>query len=495
MSRQSPFQRKIIYLVGICLLLGLLVLSSSDLTRRRDEHGLSQAHLGQMDPTSETIKLATLGMRGIAANILWEKAHRYQMKKDYTNLSATLEQITRVQPNFISVWRFQAWNLSYNVSVQFDNFRDRYRWVIRGIDFLQKGITYNEREPRLRWEVGWFVSHKIGRADEHRQFRKLFKEDDDFHRRSWPHAVGEDRDNWLVGKHWFRRAEEVMKKYGVPMIGKSPLMLYSNAPMCQLAYAEALEKDGRFDEKAKVEWEIAAAEWHAYGERQIGTSYEDVPFVRLNELESIQEEADELFEQLRPLLETRRKEIEQENRTELTDEQLEVLEIPSSERSAEQQQLAEEAEQQIEVADEDVARRLEGADRTKAIELIKQLAVKQRVANVINRYREPVNFDYWKRRAELEQDDLTLSARKLIYDGAEKFALGELIPARDLFDDGLQAWREVLDKYPRWISEWTLRSELQDVAAVYRRLLELHPKDPPEPFILQDMLKPLGGEQ
>ena len=120
-------------------------------------------------------------MSGIAADILWEKGQRYKMKKDWTDLSATLKQIRKVQPNFIGVWRFQAWNLSYNVSHEFDDYRDRYRWVIRGIDFLKEGIQYNEHKPVLQWDVGWFIRHKIGRADEKKQFRKLFKEDDDFH--------------------------------------------------------------------------------------------------------------------------------------------------------------------------------------------------------------------------------------------------------------------------------------------------------------------------
>ena len=55
----------------------------------------------------------------MAANILWEKANDYQMKKDWANRAATLNQITKVQPNFINVWLNQAWNVSYNISVQF----------------------------------------------------------------------------------------------------------------------------------------------------------------------------------------------------------------------------------------------------------------------------------------------------------------------------------------------------------------------------------------
>ena len=76
-------------------------------------------------------------MRGVAANILWEKAHDYHRREDWVGLKATLEQIAKLQPNFISVWVYQGWNLSYNISVEFDNYRDRYYWVIQGIKFLE----------------------------------------------------------------------------------------------------------------------------------------------------------------------------------------------------------------------------------------------------------------------------------------------------------------------------------------------------------------------
>ena len=133
MSPRSAFRRKIIYLVVIAVLLaGLAGLGrpGGKLAQLREEHELSQAQLGQIDPTSEAIKLATLGLRGLAANILWEKAIRYKKIKDWTNFSATLIQITKLQPNFIDVWEFHAHNLSFNTSVEYDDFRFRYHWVI-----------------------------------------------------------------------------------------------------------------------------------------------------------------------------------------------------------------------------------------------------------------------------------------------------------------------------------------------------------------------------
>ena len=156
----------------------------------------------------------------MAANILWEKATDYKMKKDWTNFGATLNQITKVQPNFVNVWINQAWNLSYNCSVQFDDYRERYRWVIKGFDFLKEGIRHNELQPRLLWELGRMISQKIGKADETKQFRKLFKQDDDFNG-DLPLA---ERDNWLVGKRWYEDAVKMVEDFGVSMMGQSPLI-------------------------------------------------------------------------------------------------------------------------------------------------------------------------------------------------------------------------------------------------------------------------------
>ena len=168
MISNESFRRKIIYGALIAgLLIPLYLLSRpamresngdlSDggvLSQMRKEYNLSQANLGDIDPASETMKLATLGMKGIAANLLWERANRYKRDSDWDNLTATLNQISKLQPNFISVWQFQGWNLAYNVSVEFDDYRSRYHWVTRGIDFLRDGIRYNTDEPVLYWEIG-----------------------------------------------------------------------------------------------------------------------------------------------------------------------------------------------------------------------------------------------------------------------------------------------------------------------------------------------------
>ena len=139
MRRNKTFQRKVIYFVLIALLLLPLyylsqpttrnaegdIVEGGLLSRMRTEHKLSQAQLGQIDPTSESVKLATLGLRGLAANLLWDRANYYKKVEDWDNLSATLKQMIKLQPNYVSVWKFQAWNLSYNVSVEFERLLSR----------------------------------------------------------------------------------------------------------------------------------------------------------------------------------------------------------------------------------------------------------------------------------------------------------------------------------------------------------------------------------
>ena len=92
----------------------------------------------------------------------------------------------------------------------------------------------------MKWETGWTIAQKIGRADEHKYYRRLFKADDEFHG-SLPLAL---RDNWLVGKQWFLDAIQLADSIGKGVGGKSPLIYLSDPPMSQMNYSEAIEKEG-----------------------------------------------------------------------------------------------------------------------------------------------------------------------------------------------------------------------------------------------------------
>ena len=243
------------------------------LAQYRDTHGLGQTELGQIDPTSETIRLATLGMRGIAGTLLWSRANNYQMKKDWTRLRAALDQISKLQPHSIDVWRYQAWNLSYNVSVSFDDYHDKFYWVIEGLNFMLEGVRWNDKQPRLYWDMGWFISNKIGKDDAAKYYRRLFSGERGLARQESPDYVKDFRerftpptgfprdsdkyDNWLAGKAWFKAAESKINPPRYPVRGMATVIFYSDAPTCQFYYADALEKDGVFGQVAQRAWQDA----------------------------------------------------------------------------------------------------------------------------------------------------------------------------------------------------------------------------------------------
>lgn len=501
MNERRTFIRKIAYVSIIAiLLLPLSYLSQpattesegGQLARFRQAHELSQTNLGEIDPAGETMKLATLGLRGVAANLLWEKANHYKKVEDWTSLSAALEQITRLQPNFISVWQFQGWNLAYNVGVEFDDYHDRYQWIIKGINFLKRGTRYNSREPRLTWDIGWDIGHKIGTADEKVLYRKLFREDDDFHREDDPSRRKSERDNWLVGAWWFEKTEKLVEQ-GVPFRGssptsegKSPLTFYSNRPMCQINYADALEDDGTFGEVARLAWEKAAKTWSEYANRDLPTTYNTV--IRLGDQERLMQRAAEAAKELEELSRDVAEKIRQERLAKLTPEERKLAETPSKERPADQAQRGEAIDARLKPTPFEVAERIEGPNRQKALQLAKSATEDLQVAYIIERYREIVNFVHWRERCEMERDEDTLAARKAVYQADETFKAANLEEAGRLFDEGFQRWRKVLDRYPRMAQESMLADELYDWIDRYGYYLDRSDKKFPEDFILKDLV-------
>ncbi|MCA9102004.1 MAG: hypothetical protein KDA63_12665 [Planctomycetales bacterium] len=488
MSQRQSLVRKVIYVVIIiALLIPLSILSQPAtrstsgglLARLRDENRLSQANLGEIDPTSEAMKLATLGMRGPAAYLLWQKAWDYKKKENWTGLTAVLEQITHLQPNYESVWDFQSWNLSYNISVEFDDYRDRYYWVIRGIDFLKKGTVYNEDSPALLNRMGWMISQKIGRSDEHVQFRQLFREDDKFNA-GVPVAL---RDNWLVGKGWYQKGIDVVDA-GRPLGKKSPLLYFTYPAKCQMSYAEALESEGTFGETAREEWRRGGEEWAAYGARDIPTSFGTT--IRLNDLETTREAADELQAEFDAATEGIRDEILEEKLAKLTEAQQDAVRTPYEQRNAEQRQIAMEVGEQADVSNEEIAERVPEDQRERVKQLAEQLTEMSQRAGQISGYRMTVNFDYWRDRCAAEQTEDASIAREQIYEGNAAFEEAEFEVAREKYEEGMRRWRAVMDASPTLADDNITAEDLVEVIKRYRRILKQLDEPVPDDFVLAD---------
>ncbi len=502
MTWRQVFLRKIGYLAGIAVLLGLLAWLGTPpapsldreksspgglLAQVRDKAGLTPSQLGELDPGGEAVQLATLGMRGVAIHILWTKAEDYKKKKDWTNLSAALEQMAKLEPHFITVWRHQGWNLSYNVSVEFDDYRERFRWILRGIQFLKTGIRYNQREPVLYGDVGWFYSQKIGRADESALFRRLFLDPNDPYE---IHGGRPPRDNWLVGKDWYAAAEKLVDEGEV--LRTTPLVFFSHRPMCQMNYADAIEKEGTFGDAAIRAWQTSLHEFRdEFGHRELPSGYKFAPFIRMEEEEQIRREIDELAQQIDAMQPGLREEMLAERRTDLTPEELAAVTTPAEQRTPLQREIAAAMQlTKLRMTHEQVARRIRDPEKRKqALALAKKAVELERTADAIAHNRNIINYTYWRRHAEVEQTPEAVAARELMYRSEEAYHRNDHITAQELFYQAARQWREVLDKNPDLQYDDYVVNDLAEFINRYMKILDQLDTVFPEDFALQSVVR------
>ncbi len=497
MKSRSNFVRKIGYLLIIAVLVAFLYLfghpaveGAGDnpgshggvLAKVRAREGLALTQIGEIDPTSETLKLVTLGLRGVASAVLWEKANDYKMKEDWANFSATLNQIIKIQPNFCKVWIFQGWNLAYNVAVEFDDYRVRYRWIIAGVHFMEDGIAYNQLEPTLPFEIGRYLGEKMGRADEHIQYRRLFKADNDFHG-SRPVAL---RDSWLVAKEWHDRALDVSQKSQRNVKGTSMLVALNKPALSLMYYAMALQEEGTFGEVLRQAWKAAGEEWHAFGAKPVPSSFGFDLY--LNDKEMHEEELKKISAKIDELQPGLREKIVGEKERQLTDKQKEAAKTPFERRTAKQLELAVQAEAILKVTDDDVVRRLSGANRTKANKLLEEANKHRELISDLDIYRGVVNFEYWRLCAKVQQTADAVEASKWVYLGKKAFRDADLLASKEAFEKGFKLWRKVYDAHPDFGSHELTVDDMYDDLIEYKKLLNQLDEPMPQPFILQDVI-------
>ena len=192
--------------------------------------------------------------------------------------------------------------MSYNVSVEFDDYRYRYHWVKKGIVYLTEGTPLQPARRATLWHLGWVFGHKFGRSDETVRFRRLFQVDDDFHKSipidyNSPTVQVRDYegriDNWLVSREFFLRGQRMVDTFHIEKMGQSPVIFHSKPGIARMNYAEAIENEGYFGERAGLAWKLAGDEWDAFGRRRIPTSLEGLQFSSMSK-KSTKKRADEV---------------------------------------------------------------------------------------------------------------------------------------------------------------------------------------------------------
>src|SRR4051794_3484790 len=118
--------------------------ANSILNQARD---LDLRELDQGDPelAASVAQVSMVGFRGFVVTGLWWGAIEKQKRNEFEEFERLVRVVTQLQPNFITPWIFQSWNIAYNVSVENDKLGDQYFYIARGIDLLVEGDRRNTK--------------------------------------------------------------------------------------------------------------------------------------------------------------------------------------------------------------------------------------------------------------------------------------------------------------------------------------------------------------
>jgi hypothetical protein len=318
----------------------------------------------------------------------------------------------------------------------------------------------------------------------------LFVADDDFHERDDPQRTLPERDNWLVARGKYLQGQQLADS-GVPL-KTTALIFHSEPMMAAINHGRALEADGTFGTTARRAWELAGEEMRRFAAREIPTSW-NVP-IRLGLKEAEQARARRLAEELEALLPGRFAALEEQKRAALSPEQEAALALPMIDRDEQQMELAAAAETATKVTWKEVAREAPPELRNRAWQLALEEVEARETADIIDRYRDIVNFDFWRATCEAEVTEPALRARELTWTADREFAAARLQAAKQAYEEAFAAWREVLDASQILREDRLTADDIAEIVRRYRKLLEQLDEPFPSPFVLDDILARAGPE-
>ena len=516
----NSFVRKIVYIIVIAVLLIPLSMITRPsvknqneggvLARLRVKHNLSQAELSEIDPASETMKLASLGLRGVAVNMLWMQAIEHKKREEYEELASSLKALTKLQPNFVKVWEYQAHNLAYNVSMEFDDYEYRREWVNRGLMFMKQGVRHNRKDHRITDMLGFMTGNKYGKSDEKLSFRRLFKEDENFHIAMSdmidPDSYNVDlygADSWLMAREWYKLSNKLVD-IGAQMY-KNDVMFFQLVPAQTRNRGLSLQEEHRTNEVIQDVWIRADKQWEDFGAREIRNAY-GLPF-QLNAGQLKDEKINRLRDDLDILVPGKRGEIIEEIRSEiqLTAEQKIILDMPADQRTEAQQREADEMLAQLQKRDKRIDLKIAEAapdgNKLPANRIAKQINELVTLEKSESSQGQNINFNFWSHRNDAEAKALTVKARQLLYDAQQMrrrsiyddeyeidYVTKEKSNVRkgaiSLYQEAFATWSDVLKEHPE-LQKGPLSDDMSREMLLYRQMLEASNTMWPDDFPLQ----------
>ncbi|MDD4889428.1 MAG: hypothetical protein PHU85_05820 [Phycisphaerae bacterium] len=135
----------------------------------------SLADSGELDSFAMSLMLG--GFRGPLVMYLWVTSEDEKNNEDTERFLTRANLIGDLQPEFSAIYTHQSWNLAYNVSVQYTRETEKYRWVMKGIEFAEKGDYRLPDNTDVLSQTGHLYFDKIGQSYEGDYYRTRFRHD------------------------------------------------------------------------------------------------------------------------------------------------------------------------------------------------------------------------------------------------------------------------------------------------------------------------------
>jgi tetratricopeptide (TPR) repeat protein len=149
-------------------------------------------------PLSAAASAALGGFRGLAVDMLWMQSDSMINERQFYQLITYYTLISTLQPNFPSVWVYNAWNLAYNISAEWGQPDEKWLWIKKGIEFAKEGLIYNPESAELNFYAGWLYFSKVAKNSYFAA--KIYQED--------------GIEPYLEAYKYFKKAAEISQKAG-----------------------------------------------------------------------------------------------------------------------------------------------------------------------------------------------------------------------------------------------------------------------------------------
>jgi len=182
------------------------------------------------DLSAQAVTLILGGFRGPYVMWLWVKVEEDKHKKVHFDLIDRYTRIAMLQSDYPQVWTFLAWNLAWNLPVQWQSLERRYQWIRRAIEFLGEGFRKNPHSAHVASDMGRIYSEKLGRSQEAEYYRRRVREE-----------FG--RSVFLVAYEWYDLARQVNERHNSLGRGLGKSVMYRQACHNLSYYAKELTQE------------------------------------------------------------------------------------------------------------------------------------------------------------------------------------------------------------------------------------------------------------